>query len=383
MSTELTVLVLVIGVIGFVVGLVVGAHQFGEAVEYLTKQWLKYQPRVSAFCRRTPRMSLLWFLVIGGGLGALVAGGVWAWLKDRPTAQRAEVRLSDATEQEKRRLYADFMKLLEESWMTGLRRQRPVLEEKLRSLEHTMNLINPFIPATRGQWNNTLQDFRLFVELTATDRVNRSEALMADRVKEYSAYRANFQNGLYYELFGGEPWKPVTKAEVTLDVIDEEQLKREMAEEAERVSPSNASSSRPIAGSGAAKSTPKTAPKNERSADPAPRFFLDLKPKDLVAPYRQRNTLQADLAVAGYRGKWMKVTVVFEHVLPELIRDELVLSAHDEDGVNILLYFDRSRDSAQVAKLRGNQVITVVGTFDQVPVHEVVALRNCEIVEPK
>lgn len=159
------------------------------------------------------------------GMITIVASGVWinfvlpAAVRQSSADRSSTVVSIPDSELEKRRvLYADFMKQMEESWMAGLRRQKQ-LEEKLIALQHTMNLIDPLIPAVRVEWNNTLQDYKVFLQSVSGDKPNRSDELMSDRVREFSMYRVNFQNGLFSALFGGD-YHAVKKEDVSLTVED-------------------------------------------------------------------------------------------------------------------------------------------------------------------
>jgi hypothetical protein len=111
------------------------------------------------------------------------------------------------------------------------------------------------------------------------------------------------------------------------------------------------------------------------------RFFLDVTPRDLVDPYLQKKPLQADLAVAGYKGKWLRVNVEFRAIFPKIFPDQLVIDARDFDGVQLALYFDRDRYIAEFAGLRAGHHLSVTGMFDQVILGQVM-LKNCEIENP-
>jgi hypothetical protein len=111
---------------------------------------------------------------------------------------------------------------------------------------------------------------------------------------------------------------------------------------------------------------------------PSRRFFIDVTPRDLIDPYLHKNPLQADLAVAGYKGKWLKVDVEFRAIFPKIFADQLVVDVRDSEGVQLALYFDRDRYIAEFAGLRAGHHLSVTGMFDQVILGQVM-LKNCEI----
>jgi putative nucleic acid binding protein len=113
------------------------------------------------------------------------------------------------------------------------------------------------------------------------------------------------------------------------------------------------------------------------SKSPGRRFFLDVTPRELAGAYK-KNPLQADLAVAGYKGKWLKVEVVVTAILPQMSSNDLNIQARDADKTLLVLRFDRDRYVATFAQLRGGEHLSVSGIFSGVLLG-VVNLHKCEI----
>ena len=115
------------------------------------------------------------------------------------------------------------------------------------------------------------------------------------------------------------------------------------------------------------------------SPSPSPRFFADITPRELVEPYLQKNPVQADVAVAGYKGKWLKVDVEVAGIAD--LFGKLQLQGPDAEGAKLLLSFDRERYMAEFASFRAGQHLSVSCVFDQVLLGQVL-LDNCEINKP-
>jgi hypothetical protein len=121
---------------------------------------------------------------------------------------------NDPDAKEKRGLYADFMKHVDETWLSAVAR-KPDLDQRLVALEHTMNLIGPFIPQTREEWHRNLQDFKSFAFRVSSDQHPRSADLMRREGIDFAVFKQNFQEGIYFGLFpGGPPFKRVTRDDV-------------------------------------------------------------------------------------------------------------------------------------------------------------------------
>ena len=124
------------------------------------------------------------------------------------------IETNDPEAKEKRGAYADFMKNVDETWLSAISR-KPDLDQRLASLEHAMNLIRPFIPKTRDEWNRDLQSFKSLAFRVSTDPHPRSADVMRQEGIDFAVFKQNFQEGIYVALFpGARPFERVTKDDV-------------------------------------------------------------------------------------------------------------------------------------------------------------------------
>lgn len=162
-----------------------------------------------------PNVSLAVTVLVGAAIGGTVALGIGLFAhRQKPEPPPASaVGNSQSTEPERRAAYADFMRRVDETWVSAIGRKAD-LDQRLAELEHAMNLIGPLIPSVRDEWNRSLQDFKKFAFSVSKDRPPRTAEVMRDRGIDFAVFKQNFQEGLFFALFGGTTFKRVSREDV-------------------------------------------------------------------------------------------------------------------------------------------------------------------------
>lgn len=113
----------------------------------------------------------------------------------------------------------------------------------------------------------------------------------------------------------------------------------------------------------------------------AKRILLDKTPAEIVRPFKEHTTMQAERLVEAYLDRWIRVNGEFDDISAPVYEQAVVSFASSRRLIlpHVFMYFSDDEAIRHLSTLRRGTPIKVEGRIARISAHEVV-LQDCELV---